>query len=87
METGTTPKSAGQRLGEALDAEGRGARARFSHDVDADASLVTRWINGERTPNTKQRVFIRARFPVAAIEILDWDEPAEKTEVPGDSAA
>jgi len=77
VDTQSKQKTAGQKLGEALDNEGRGARAQFSRDVGADASLVTRWINGERVPNTAQRVFIQGRFPKARIQILDWDELAE----------
>lgn len=67
---GTTEKAqtAQERLKDAL-AE-RGAAARLASELGIDPSLVTRWVQGQRRPNTAQRVHIEQEF---GIPILDWD--------------
>ena len=66
--------SAGERLGAALSE--RGAAAQLAKELGVDPSLVTRWVQRTRRPNTAQRVHSEQKH---GIPILDWDEGFEES--------
>jgi transcriptional regulator with XRE-family HTH domain len=60
--------------------QGRGSVSELAVKVGVDASLASRWLSGERTPDTKNRARIEDLFGVGW---RLWDEPVE----PAGSAA
>ena len=57
----------------------RGLKAKLARDLEIGQDLVSRWLSGERVPDTKQRAFLEDEF---GIGWRLWDEEETKPEDP-----
>jgi len=61
----------------------RGKQAALAKLLGVEQSTVSRWVNGERSPERREAVRLQSEF---GIPIESWDEPADPVTPPKDAA-